>query len=95
MFAATSLRLSKFNDGKEVEGEHWVDELPFPEGERPDVYLRPSSKINPDAAEAIKQADVIVIAPGTLHASLIPNFQVEGMKEALAGCAAGPPPPAR
>ncbi|MBP7018428.1 YvcK family protein [Candidatus Saccharibacteria bacterium] len=74
----------KFNDGKEVEGEHWVDELPFPEGERPDVYLRPSSKINPDAAEAIKQADVIVIAPGTLHASLIPNFQVEGMKEALA-----------
>ena len=73
----------KFSNGKEVEGEHWVDELPFPEGDRPDVMLRPSSKINPDAKEAIEEADVIVIAPGTLHASLIPNFKVEGMREAL------------
>lgn len=73
----------KFSDGKEVEGEHWIDELPFPEGERPEVFLRPDSKLNPDAAKAISAADIVVIAPGTVHASLIPNLVVGGMREAL------------
>ena len=74
----------KFSDGKEVEGEHWVDELPFPKGEHPDVFLRPESPLNPEAANAIAEADVVVIAPGTLHASLIPNFVASGMQDALA-----------
>ena len=72
-----------FSDGRSVEGEHWVDELPFPEGEKPTVSLKPDSKINPDADAAIREADVVVIAPGTLHASTLPNLVVNGMKDAL------------
>lgn len=72
-----------FSDGHEVEGEHWIDDLPFPKGEKPEVSLHPDSAINPEASRAIIDADVVVIAPGTLHASLIPNLVVKGMREAL------------
>lgn len=73
----------KFPDGKEIEGEHLVDELPFPGAQKPEVFVRPESKINPDADKAIRQADIIVVVPGTLHASLLPNFVVSGVRDAL------------
>ena len=34
--------------------------------------------------EAIRQADLIVIGPGSLYTSIIPNFLVPGIKEAIA-----------
>ena len=73
----------KFPDGQEIEGEHLVDDHPFPGGQRPEVLIKPQSKINPDADKAIRQADLVVIAPGTLHASLLPSFVIDGVKEAL------------
>lgn len=41
------------------------------------------SKPLPDALEAIRDADVIVLGPGSLYTSIIPNFLVDGIAEAV------------
>ncbi len=47
------------------------------------VYLSPKAKANPEALLAISEADLIVLAPGDLYTSLIPNLLVEGIPQAL------------
>jgi uncharacterized cofD-like protein len=47
------------------------------------IYLEPYPKANPHAINEIMNADLIIIGPGGLHTSLIPNFLVEGISEAL------------
>lgn len=48
------------------------------------VFLRPENpEINPEAALAILNADVITVGPGSLYTSILPNLLVHGMVEAL------------
>jgi uncharacterized cofD-like protein len=47
------------------------------------IYLEPYPKANPHAINEIMNADLIVMGPGGLHTSLIPNLLVEGVTEAL------------
>lgn len=47
------------------------------------LFLEPSAAINPKARKAILEADLIVIGPGKLYTSIIPNFLVKGVPEAL------------
>ncbi len=47
------------------------------------IYLEPFPKANPHALHEIMNADLLVVGPGGLHTSLIPNFLVEGVGEAL------------
>ncbi len=47
------------------------------------IYLEPFPKANPHAIDEIANADMIVMGPGGLHTSLIPNLLVEGVSEAL------------
>jgi uncharacterized cofD-like protein len=47
------------------------------------IYLDPYPEANPEALAAIKHADLIVIGPGGLHTSLIPNLLVGGVSEAI------------
>jgi len=47
------------------------------------IYLEPYPKANPHAIDEIINADLIIIGPGGLHTSLIPNLLVEGVTEAL------------
>ena len=42
----------------------------------------------PAAIEALEQAEVIVLAPGSLYTSIIPNLLCDGMVDALRGSAA-------
>ncbi len=53
-------------------------------GERPMVALDRPAHINPRAEQAIRSADIIVIAPGGLYTSLAPALIVEGVRQALA-----------
>ncbi|NCF75179.1 MAG: uridine diphosphate-N-acetylglucosamine-binding protein YvcK [Xanthomonadaceae bacterium] len=46
-------------------------------------FLSPKPKINFKAKKAIREADFIIIGPGDLYTSLIPNFLVEGIVEAI------------
>ena len=47
------------------------------------VYLEPRAQANPDAVEAILGSDFVVLAPGDLYTSSIPNLLVEGIAEAI------------
>ncbi len=47
------------------------------------IYLEPYPKVNPRVLDEISTADLLVIGPGGLHTSLIPNLLVEGMCEAI------------
>jgi uncharacterized cofD-like protein len=48
------------------------------------VFLRPdNAEINPEAALAILNADIITVGPGSLYTSILPNLLVRGMVDAL------------
>jgi len=47
------------------------------------ISLEPKVKVNPSAIRAIKEADLIIIAPGKFYTSVIPNLLVEGISEAI------------
>jgi uncharacterized cofD-like protein len=47
------------------------------------VSLMPPAKANPDAIETLKEADLIVIGPGDLYTSIVPNLLVDGIPEAI------------
>ncbi|NGX37664.1 MAG: Gluconeogenesis factor [Chlamydiae bacterium] len=47
------------------------------------IYLEPYPEANPHAIEEIQKADYLVLGPGGLHTSLIPNLLVEGVSTAI------------
>ncbi len=49
------------------------------------VWLEPRARLNPRAAAAIRTADMVIIGPGDLYTSIIPNLVVDGMARALQG----------
>ena len=53
------------------------------------VWLEPEHPTaNPEALDAIRRADVIVMGPGSLYTSIIPNLLVDGVAQAVAESAA-------
>lgn len=64
-----------------LEGENAITFGQIPKGA---VFsLEPQVSANQKAIEAIENADVIVIGPGLLYASIITNFLVKGIPEAI------------
>ena len=49
------------------------------------VWLEPAVSIHPVVADAIADFDAVIIGPGSFYTSLMPNFLVRGVPEALAG----------
>jgi uncharacterized cofD-like protein len=48
------------------------------------VFLKPDgAQVNAEAAQAILAAELIIIGPGSLYTSILPNLLVEGMVEAI------------
>jgi uncharacterized cofD-like protein len=47
------------------------------------VWLEPRPRLNPEVRQAILTADMVVIGPGDLYTSIMPNLIVGGFKEAL------------
>jgi uncharacterized cofD-like protein len=71
------------NNSKILEGEKEIYlSQEIDQGYR-SIYLEPFPKVNPRVIEEIGSADLVVVGPGGLHTSLIPNLLVEGVGEAL------------
>ena len=73
----------KLSDGTFADGQYAAESLVIPRGERPWLELSPPAMINPRARQAILDADLVVIAPGLLYASLAPALLVRGVTRAL------------
>ena len=70
-------------DGSTLEGEAALDlRGPSRVGVR-GIDLRPRVRANPRALEAIHRADVVILGPGDLYTSVLPNLLVEGVPEAV------------
>ena len=75
---------AELENGAIIEGESNID-IPKhdPHLKIINEYLNPKAKANPDAVRAIKEADFVIIGPGDLFTSLIPNLLVDGIPEAI------------
>ncbi len=68
-------------NGGTVEGESKIPKQNSPISH---VFLKPDGvQVNPEAAQAILSAELIIVGPGSLYTSILPNLLVEGMVEAI------------
>lgn len=70
-------------DGKILRGESAVNYPSDKHVKITNISYSPRAFIYREAAEALRNADKVIICPGDLYGSILPNFIVEGMKEAL------------
>lgn len=75
---------AELENGKVISGETNID-IPKhnPKLKIKKVFIRPSARANSDALKALREADLIVIGPGDLYTSVIPNFLVNGVAKAI------------
>ena len=71
-------------NGEQIVGETHID-VPRHDTTVPirDAFLLGGGRLNPRAREAIENSDYVIIGPGDLYTSIIPNLLCEGMVEAL------------
>ncbi len=67
-------------DGRVISGETAITATP---GRIQRVYLQPACHALPEALQAIAEADVVTLGPGSLFTSLIPNLLQPEILEAL------------
>ena len=80
-----SVRLiARLTDKSFVVGETNID-IPRSGARKPiaSVWLDPRARINPDARRAIQKAHTIIIGPGDLYTSIVPNLLVDGVSESI------------
>jgi uncharacterized cofD-like protein len=75
---------ARLANGHEICGETDIDirkvdhEVPIQH-----VFLRPTVAPNPEAIRAIDDADLVVLGPGDLYTSILPNLLVNGIADAI------------
>jgi len=76
--------VAKYSTGKTIVSEHKIETHKLAPGETiTQMSTQPAAQINSRAAEAIKQADLIIFAPGDLYNSIIANLVISGTQSAL------------
>jgi len=78
---------AELEDGEVIRGETDIDtrgeKYPGPLAPIKRVFLQEDPAACADALKAIRRADVIVLGPGDLYTSILPNLLVKGMAEAI------------
>jgi uncharacterized cofD-like protein len=74
--------VAEYDDGMKVVGEHYIDE-PTVHKEIMKFYLDFPAKAVDAALVAIKKADFILLGPGDLYTTLLPNLLVDGVCEQI------------
>ena len=80
--------VAELTDGSRIFGENAIDRPEHAQRESiRDVFLVPhhgdSISVHPPVIDAICDADLILIGPGDLFTSILPNFAVPGVVEAI------------
>ncbi len=77
--------LAKYSNGKQILGEHQIDEIDDKQGRSKIVSIEmiPRATANPQALKAILSADFIILPPGDLYTSLIATILVDGIGHAI------------
>ena len=79
-----STLVAHLKDGSEVIGEANIDQRKENMDVSIDyVYLDPKAYAYPPVIEAIEQADAIVMGPGDIYTSILPNLLVEDVAQAI------------
>lgn len=75
---------AKLENGTEVQGENEINRsgLISRLGIKK-LFLEPQAKANSKAVKAILDADLVIVGPGNIYCSILPNFLVKGIPEAI------------
>lgn len=65
-----------------IRGEEKIQQTKL-NGSLQKLWLEPKGRANPQALAAIAEADAIIIGPGNLYASIMPNLLVHGIPQAI------------
>jgi len=72
---------AQMTDGSVVEGE---SQIPLANKRIERVYLQPEDTMPVESAlEAIREADAVILGPGSLYTSILPNLLVRGIADTL------------
>jgi len=77
--------VAEFTDGKVIKGETQITEYGKKlKGKIKRIWMEPGDvKAPEEAIKKIKEADFIILGPGSLYTSIIPNLLVDDIKEAV------------
>lgn len=70
---------AEYEDGEVILDEHLIDSAKHKSSRIKKAYLSPVALATPEALAAINNADYIIVGPGDLYTSLIPNFLVKNI----------------
>lgn len=73
----------QYEDGEVIESENLIDTAFHKKTRIAKAYLKPKASVNKRVVESLSEADYIIIGPGDLYTSLIPNLLVNGVQKAL------------
>lgn len=68
--------------GKRYIGEHFLDELRMSTDMVEKMWLSSEAEANPEVLAVLKEAEVIIICPGSMYGSVLTNFLPKGVREA-------------
>lgn len=73
--------VAEMEDGRHVRGE---SHIPHANGRIRRLYCDPAEpQATPSAVEAIMSAELIILGPGSLYTSIVPNLLINGIPEAI------------
>lgn len=80
---------ARLSDGTVIEGEAKIDELgqnwESPMRKITKCWISPKACATKESLNAVEAADFLIIGPGDLHTSVLPNFLVDGVAKAVIG----------
>jgi uncharacterized cofD-like protein len=78
--------VAEYKDGTIVEGEESIPKARLPIKK---VFLKPAAPTaTPDAIKAIREAQILVLGPGSLYTSIIPNLLIKEITDAIVNSSA-------
>ncbi|MBR3672879.1 MAG: YvcK family protein [Clostridia bacterium] len=79
---------AELEDGTVVESREEIPEIVNKKSSKINrIYINPTNcRVAPGVAEAIEEADAIIIGPGNLYTNVIPNLLVKGVTRAIKNC---------